>query len=147
MQIDQDKLKAETTNLVAAYREKNRQHQQIQELYNRLKRKEMTAQTQSAAVDSVDEVLGNVSSHQGLGCQTQGLPNYPSMLDRPQIWSQHRGPDGGDQMNHRGDSSNGSRGASGMMLPPPICRPAATASMNSVGPGMLLALSCNRFWS
>lgn len=56
MQMDQDKLKSENTNLVLSLRDKQRKHQQTQELYDRLKRKEMVAATQSAAFDSVDEV-------------------------------------------------------------------------------------------
>lgn len=62
MQVEQDRLKTENQSLVAAFREKSRKHQQTQELYDRLKRKEMTAATQSAAFDSVDDVLGSVSS-------------------------------------------------------------------------------------
>lgn len=68
--MDQDKLRTENTNLVAAFREKSRKHQQTQELYDRLKRKEMTNATQTAAYNSVDEVLGSVSNPQG-----QNQPN------------------------------------------------------------------------
>lgn len=72
MQIDQDKLRSENNNLIVAFREKSRKHQQTQELFNRLKRKEMTSATQSAAVDSVDEVLGSFQNRQG-----QSIPNQP----------------------------------------------------------------------
>lgn len=64
MQMDQDKLKTENASLVSAFREKSRKHQQTQELYDRLKRKEMTTATQTAAFNSVDEVLGSVSNLQ-----------------------------------------------------------------------------------
>ncbi|KAL2050132.1 hypothetical protein ABVK25_009635 [Lepraria finkii] len=64
MQIEQDRLKQENTQLVTAFREKCHKHQQTQELYERLKRKEMTAATQSVAFESADEVLGKVSSQQ-----------------------------------------------------------------------------------
>ena len=63
--MDQDKLRTENTNLVAAFREKSRKHQQTQELYDRLKRKEMTSATQTAAYNSVDDVLGSVSNSLG----------------------------------------------------------------------------------
>lgn len=66
MQMEQDRLKTENHNLVSAFREKSRKHQQTQELYDRLKRKEMTAATQSAAFESVDDVLGNVSSRHAI---------------------------------------------------------------------------------
>ncbi|KAL9613905.1 MAG: hypothetical protein Q9167_001583 [Letrouitia subvulpina] len=65
LQVDKDKLQSDNTSLVAAFRDKSRKHQQTQELYDRLKRKEMTAATQSAALESVDEALGNVTSRHG----------------------------------------------------------------------------------
>lgn len=57
MQIEHDKLKSENLNIMSALREKTRKHQQTQELYDRLKRKEMSAATQSAAFDTADELL------------------------------------------------------------------------------------------
>ncbi|KAL8830451.1 MAG: hypothetical protein Q9170_005734 [Blastenia crenularia] len=65
LQIDREKLQSENNSLVSAFREKSRKHQQTQELYDRLKRKEMTAATQSAAFESVDEVLGNINGRAG----------------------------------------------------------------------------------
>jgi hypothetical protein len=64
MQLEQDKLKTENAKLANTYRDKNRKLQQTQELYDRLKRKEMTAATQSAAFESVDEVLQSVINRQ-----------------------------------------------------------------------------------
>lgn len=90
----------ENTSLVAAFREKNRKHQQTQELYDRLKRKEMTSATQTAAYNSVDEVLGSVTHRQG-----QNLPNIP-----------HQYETGTGSEGQAG--SNGSHGDSRMMPPP-----------------------------
>ena len=52
MKVDQEKLKADNSTLANALREKTRKHQRTQELYDRLKRKDMTAATQHAAYDS-----------------------------------------------------------------------------------------------
>ncbi|MCJ1230733.1 hypothetical protein MMC12_007407 [Toensbergia leucococca] len=131
IQVDQDKLKNDNTNLVAAFREKSRKHQQTQELYDRLKRKEMTAATQSAAFDSVDEVLGSVaSSRQG----NLGTSHYPhnhayqsdsraqGQRDFPQFPLDHNGV---EQLHtHQRSGNNGSGGSGGMMAPPPPRRAA-----------------------
>ena len=121
MQIDQERLKSENTNLVAAFREKNRKHQQTQELYDRLKRREMTAVTQSAAFDSVDEVLGNVSSQ-----QRYSNPQHNSSIPRSQAQSGL----GSTNVDHNGIERTHSRqeiacancGGNADMMPPPIPR-------------------------
>ncbi|KAL8887580.1 MAG: hypothetical protein Q9215_004866 [Flavoplaca cf. flavocitrina] len=118
MQIDQEKLQAENTNFVQAYREKSRKHQQTQELYDRLKRKEMTAATQSAAFESVDDVLGNSGGRTGHGRAPQ-----QSLLSRQQGLPDSYDP--GLGFGHQRDGSNGSGGSGGMMPPPPLRRPAA----------------------
>lgn len=131
MQIDQDKLKTENTNLVAVFREKSRKHQQTQELYDRLKRKEMTAATQSAALNSVDEVLGSISSR---SCQDPNQPNVSQQylsVSRPpgqqdfshspvDVHGQQQDVHGQQQVYSHGRSgSNGSQGNRGLMPPPP----------------------------
>lgn len=116
LQIDREKLQSENTSLVAAFREKSRKHQQTQELYDRLKRKEMTAATQSAAFDSVDEVLGGVAGRSG-----QNRPLQQSFIPRPQgqrDFSQYQ-YDSGQDLGHQRDGSNGSAGSGGMIPPPP----------------------------
>ncbi|KAL8656323.1 MAG: hypothetical protein Q9226_002709 [Calogaya cf. arnoldii] len=122
MQIDQEKLQAENTNLVQAFREKSRKHQQTQELYDRLKRKEMTAATQSAAFESVDDVLGNVGSR-----ASHGRAPQQSLLSKQQ--GQHDTSqypyDPGQGFGHQRDGSTGSGGSGGVMPPPPLRRPAA----------------------
>ncbi|KAL8731479.1 MAG: hypothetical protein Q9181_004289 [Wetmoreana brouardii] len=124
LQIDREKLQSENTNLVAAFREKSRKHQQTQELYDRLKRKEMTAATQSAAFESVDEVLSHVA-----GRTDQGRPQQHSFIPRPhgqRDLSQYQ-YDSGQDLGHRREGSNGS-GGSGSMMPPPLRRPTALGS-------------------
>lgn len=118
MQIDQDKLKTENTNLVAVFREKSRKHQQTQELYDRLKRKEMTAATQSAAFNSVDEVLGSISSRSGqdpnqLYQSTSRLPGQQDFSHSPVDHEQQQ------VHSHGRSGSNGSQGERGLMPPPP----------------------------
>ena len=121
MQMDQDKLKAENTNLVAAFREKSRKHQQTQELYDRLKRKEMTAQTRSAAYESVDEVLGSVSRRQNHDLPAP-LEHYQSIrrpqrqCDITQFPVDHNGVEQLHPQQRSG--SNGSRHSEGRMPPP-----------------------------
>ncbi|KAL8705219.1 MAG: hypothetical protein Q9201_001676 [Fulgogasparrea decipioides] len=107
-----------------AFREKSRKHQQTQELYDRLKRKEMTAATQSAAFESVDEVLNHVAGRTG-----QGRSQQHSFIPRPhgqRDLSQYH-YDSGQDLGHRREGSNGSGGSSGMM-PPPLRRPTAFGS-------------------
>ncbi|KAL9597671.1 MAG: hypothetical protein Q9219_004998 [cf. Caloplaca sp. 3 TL-2023] len=118
--LDRDKLQSENTNLVAAFREKSRKHQQTQELYDRLKRKEMTAATQSAAFESVDEVLANVNSRAGPARpQQQPFPSRPQGY-RDGLQYQY---DLGQDLSHHRIGSNGSGGSGGGMMPPPVRRP------------------------
>lgn len=125
MQIDQDRLKAENSSLVTAFREKHRKYQQTQELYDRLKRKEMTAATQTAAFDSVEEVLGNVSSRQGLGIPSRNVqyPAGPAMSAQRGPQPAHYDYTGGEHLaTHQRTNSNHSQGSGGMP-PPPLRRP------------------------
>lgn len=124
MQIDQDRLKNENRDLVAAYREKSRKHQQTQELYDRLKRKEMTAATQSAAFDSVDEVLGNVSGQPRFNNPPHNTA-VPRSIQRGFLPT-HVDHNGIEQVHsHQRSGSAHSGGSGGMMPPPPIPRPGA----------------------
>ena len=133
MQLEQDRLKTENTNLVAAFREKNRKQQQTQELYDRLKRKEMTAATQSAAYQSVDEVLGSAINHHGQGLPS-GMPQYPNsgsgqvQGQQPQYSRDFSTVEQGYSHNRNG--SNGSNGKERMMPPPP--RPHVPGLGNSI---------------
>lgn len=133
MQIDQDRLKAENKNLVAAFREKSRKHQQTQELYDRLKRKEMTAATQSAAFESVDEVLGNVPGRQGYVSSQHNLV-APRAHAQQDFQSPRGNRDGMEQLHARRKSGSNENRGSGAMKPPPLSRPGANGS-NTFGFG------------
>ena len=131
MQVDQDRLKSENTNLITAFREKSRKHQQTQELYDRLKRKEMTAATQSAAYETVDEVLGSVTNRHGPDFGAN-IPNFPTtgrgqgQPDFSRGPGELNGPRPG--FGHQRDGSDGSNGKDGMMPPPPPRRQAGYAN-------------------
>lgn len=124
MQIDHDKLKSENNNLVAAFREKSRKHQQTQELYNRLKRKEMTSATQSAAIGSVDEVLGSFSNRQGRSMPSQPQHNQIISGSESHPGFTHMSTDHnaiGQTRIHERTGSNGSHGNS-KLIPSPSHR-------------------------
>ncbi|KAL9126499.1 MAG: hypothetical protein Q9217_004463 [Psora testacea] len=115
MQIDQDRLKAENQNFAVALRERTRKHQQTQELYDRLKRKEMTAATQSAAhsaaLESVDDALGGLPSRHAYPSRPQphrDVQPYP--VDHNGVERIHT---------HQRSGSSHSQGSGGMMPPPP----------------------------
>ena len=127
MEIDQDRLKVENKNFVTAFREKSRKHQQTQELYDRLKRKEMTAATQSAAFESVDEVLGNAPSRQGLFSSQHN--SGASRAHAGQGFQSPRGTgDGIEQLQSRRKSGSNEHHGNGAMMPPPLHRPGHTGS-------------------
>ena len=124
MLIDQDKLRTENSNIVAAYREKSRKHQQTQELYDRLKKKEMTAVTQSAAYDSVDEVLQSATNrlnHAGNSGTSYTLHARPGLKVQP-FSEQIPRDNSRTEYIRREDGSKGS-GDSGRIMPPPMYRP------------------------
>ena len=135
MQIDQDRLKAENKSLVTAFREKSRKHLQTQELYDRLKRKEMTAATQSAAFESVDEVLGNVPGRQGFVTSQQN-PGALRTHVQQEFHSPRGNRNGTEQFHARRKSGSNENQSNGAMMPPPFHRPAGTGS-NTFGFGKL----------
>ncbi|MCJ1283246.1 hypothetical protein MMC26_002574 [Xylographa opegraphella] len=115
LHMEQDNLKTEHTKLAIAFRDKSRKHQQTQELYDRLKRKEMTAATQSAAFDSVDEALQSVSNRQ----DPEGLVNHLNAGISP--LGQHQDRSNivdGFRASHRNDGNENA--ATGRMMPPPL---------------------------
>ena len=110
---------------MTAYRDKQRKHQQTQELYDRLKRREMTAATQSAAFESVDDVIGNPyprpdyhapidTRHYPAARGVQAQRDYqPTHVDRNGIEQVH---------SHQRSGSNNGSGSGGLMPPPPVIR-------------------------
>ena len=122
MQSEDERLRNDNKNLAAAFREKSRKQQQTQELYDRLKRKEMTAATQSAAFDSVDDVLGALSSRREIGptAGSQHIQATAQAQEQPRFQPFDAGFNGAKQSNfHQRRESNHSQGSGGMMPPPP----------------------------
>lgn len=128
MNLENERLRTEQQKLKVALNDKNRLHHQTLELYDRLKRKEMTAATQSAAIDSVDDVLGLMANRQGSNQQTLPLPyqsNARPHTTEPGFSSLRLGYNEQQQQhnhNHRTRTagSNSSNSAGQMMPPPPI---------------------------
>ena len=108
-----------------AFREKSRKHQQTQELYDRLKRKEMTAATQSAAFESVDEVLGNVPGRQAF-ISSQHNSGAPRPHAQQDFQSTRGNRDGLEQPHVRRKGGSAEVQGSGTMMPPPLHRPGGT---------------------
>ena len=124
-EVECSKFREENAQLAAALREKTRKQQQTQELYDRIKRKEMAAVTQSAAFNSVDEALGRGNSLHGTSRmhdaqQDRKVANLHQ--DTPIISrsSTTGAPDGGFGI------PNGSR--AGEMGPPPRRQPQPLSS-------------------
>ncbi|KAI1383602.1 uncharacterized protein F4822DRAFT_434715 [Hypoxylon trugodes] len=63
---DQDSLRRKYDELSQAYKEKNRKLLQVQELYDKLKRKAMLGQLQDAAEDAVDSTLHGAQFETGI---------------------------------------------------------------------------------
>lgn len=63
MQLNHENLQRKNHELAEALREKSRKHNQMQELYNKLKRRTLYSRVQTAASEAVDQSLhGNVTS-------------------------------------------------------------------------------------
>ena len=131
MNLENERLRTEQQKLKAALNDKNRLYHQTQELYDRLKRKEMTAATQSAAFDSVDDVLGSITNRQGATQPNLPLP-YQSNA-RPHTtqpgFSPLRMDYGGQQQlhkhNNRVRTAGGNVNSAGQIMPPPPIRGAS----------------------
>lgn len=91
MALDQETLRRKNEELSIAYKEKNRKLLQIQELYDKLKRKAMLGHIQDAASDAVDTTLhgGTATAahsldrreHQGNYEQQFGIPGATRYVD------------------------------------------------------------------
>lgn len=132
--VEIERLKTEQQKLKAALFNKTRVHHQTLELYDRLKRKEMTAATKSAALDSLDDVLVLHSMANRQGSNQPTLPPQYQQNARPHTtqpgFSPGRMDYGGQQQLHNHNNrvhkvgSNSSNSA-GRMMPPPPTRGAA----------------------
>ncbi len=86
MQVDQDSLSRKNEELIQALREKSRKHLQTQELYDKLKRRAMLGQVQSAASDAVDQnIQASVTASRFADNQTQNhRPPPPPLFSNQQ---------------------------------------------------------------
>lgn len=132
--LEIERLKTEKQKLKSALSNKTRVHHQTLELYDRLKRKEMTAATKSAALDSLDDVL---VLHSMANRQDSSQPTLPPPYQqnaRPHTtqpgFSPGRMDYGGQQQLHNHNNSirkvgSNSSNSAGRMMPPPPTRGAA----------------------
>jgi len=106
MQMDQDKLKAENHNVMNHLRDKTQKHKQVQELYDRMKRREMAAGIQHAAYDSADDVLQNATLSQAEQHRYTKSPTFAT----------YAAPNAARQVHENGDESTHPQNG---MQPPP----------------------------
>lgn len=124
LHIEHDDLARKNHELVEAFREKSRKHIQTQELYDRLKRKALMTDVQTAASESVHHVLQSASGQRYTDRGGDARINQPyqatSQAQRqrqyPQFLVDHNGIE--RLQHHQRDGSHGS-GGGGNMGPPP----------------------------
>ena len=133
LQTNHTALQRDNQNLINALREKNRKHAQTQELYDRLKRKEMTAATQHAAFDSADEVLQSVVRARQQDPSPSGRFSGSGGGGSPRKLSHGFGAAGGTRDAGIGRDGGGIR-ERGMMPPP------AVPGRHGLGQGLSLGL-------
>ncbi len=83
--MDQESLRRKNEELTQAYKEKNRKFLQVQELYDKLKRKAMLGQMQDAAEDAVDSTLHGPSA---------GVPQFEGTSENLTNYEEHGSPYG-----------------------------------------------------
>jgi E3 ubiquitin-protein ligase CCNP1IP1 len=122
MQIDQEHAQHKNHELAEAYREKSRKHLQIQELYDKLKRRTLYSQVQNAALETVDRTLCTPSCASkardvGTGQQVPGETQNPLRHQRLPV--DHQGVEQVHSRQRSGSASSGSpRHMAGNMAPP-----------------------------
>jgi E3 ubiquitin-protein ligase CCNP1IP1 len=125
--MDREHIQHKNHELAEAYREKSRKHLQIQELYDKLKRRTLYSQVQNAALETVDRTLHTSSAmssnfagktgEMGMGQQIMGeaqkLPRHQRLpVDRQGVEQVH-------SHQRSGSASSGSpKHAAGNMAPP-----------------------------
>lgn len=125
LHVEHDDLARKNHELVEAFREKSRKHIQTQELYDRLKRKALMTDVQTAASESVDHVLQSASGQRYTDRGGDARTNQPyqaaSQAQRqrqyPQFLVDHNGIE--RLQHHQRDGSHGSGGGGNMGPPPP----------------------------
>lgn len=86
--MSQESLQKKVDNLTQAYKDKNRNFLQVQELYDKLKQKAMLGQIQGAAEEAVDSTLHG--PHRGLSSfHEQVRRESPQDIERQSAWQPH----------------------------------------------------------
>jgi E3 ubiquitin-protein ligase CCNP1IP1 len=102
MLIDQDNLRRKNEELGHAFREKSRKHAQTQELYDKLKRRAMLGQVQSAASDAVDFTIQSSAISSRFKDPSENMNHIPrprslfSNMQGNTMQQSHLGPGEGD---------------------------------------------------
>ncbi|KAI1382448.1 hypothetical protein F4677DRAFT_452145 [Hypoxylon crocopeplum] len=113
MEMDQDRLRRKNEELTQAYKEKNRKLLQIQELYDKLKRKAMLGQMQDAAEDAIDSTLhgpppgGQPFEGGGQNSMSYEEPGSPYREHYSALHGQQRMPHGYQNQTMAHNHSNG----------------------------------------
>lgn len=129
MALDQDSLHRKNDELSTAYKEKNRKLLQMQELYDKLKRKAMLGHIQDAASDAVNTTLHGgaaMDSHPLERTEHQG--NYEQQFGPP-----YDVPRYADRLDQTATMSAESRMAPPNMQNPAWARPASPRGTYTVG--------------
>ncbi|KAI0173343.1 hypothetical protein GGR52DRAFT_590485 [Hypoxylon sp. FL1284] len=99
--MDQDDIRRKYDEMTQAYKEKNRKYLQIQELYDKLKRKAMLGQMQNAAEDAADSTLHgsfeNPQQFEGGSHNTTGFNEHTPYRQHRQAFYEHERPSNGFQ--------------------------------------------------
>lgn len=82
MELNQEDLQKRTNELADALREKTRKHNQMQELYNKLKRRALYSQVPTAVSDSTDSALRS-----NIGTRYQNYDERPDPQPRESFHS------------------------------------------------------------
>ncbi|WEW56854.1 hypothetical protein PRK78_002309 [Emydomyces testavorans] len=129
LKISQEQLQKKNQELVELYRDKNKKHAQITNLYNLLKARTMRSQLQTAVSDTVAHHL------QSLGapgtCTSSGFEQNPPLMPvssnaklnhyEPSVLS--NGNNTIEQMHHRRKSGSSNNQTNPTMMPPPSAIP------------------------
>ena len=119
--MDQESIKKKHHDLLEAFREKSRKHNQTQELYDKLKRRTLLSHVKSAASNSVDQALHDASArsnrHADLGGDSG--PSYGSSgIPLPQRQRPILFPTDDFSKRHERNLSGNGGGANASIAPP-----------------------------
>ncbi|KAI9756911.1 MAG: hypothetical protein M4579_003665 [Chaenotheca gracillima] len=132
MQGDYEDLQRKNHDLTEAYREKDRKHSQVQQLYDKLKKRSLFTQAQQAASESVEDALQNVA---GAGRRVPG--SVGTLMNSPRYTAS--AGNAGQHQRHSAELNipglQRSLGGNISQMPPPMHRagPGFTKPANTLG--------------